>query len=140
MAELGATIIKRIIAISGITCIVIAVAFLLVYIAFRAKDHSGLPMPNGERASANGTADGKYSVRPTVGFVPNEETAIRIAEAVWIPIYGGKKIEKEKPFKATLHDTVWIVTGTLPKGSAGGTAIAEISKESGCIIRVSHEK
>jgi hypothetical protein len=79
------------------------------------------------------------SPAPPNGFVPNAETAIRIAEAVWIPIYGEKQIESEKPFKATLRDDVWIVTGTdLPEGSLGGVAEAHISKRDGCILRVTH--
>lgn len=83
---------------------------------------------------------GQESYVPKEGFVPNEETAIRIAEAIWIPIYGKAKIESEKPFTATLSNGVWTVSGTLPKGYVGGVAIADISKESGCILRVIHEK
>ncbi|MGH9424378.1 MAG: YbbC/YhhH family protein [Thermoanaerobaculia bacterium] len=79
------------------------------------------------------------SSAPASGIVPNAETAIRIAEAVWIPIYGEKLIESEKPFKATLRGDVWIVTGAdLPEGSLGGVAEAHISKRDGCILRVTH--
>lgn len=82
----------------------------------------------------------KHSFIPKDGFVPDKETAIRIAEAVWIPIYGEEKINSEKPFKAKLHNGVWIVEGSLPEGLAGGVAIAEIAKQDGHIIRVSHGK
>ena len=79
------------------------------------------------------------SSAPANGFVPNAETAIRIAEAVWIPIYGEKLIESEKPFKATLRGDVWMVTGAdLPEGSVGGVAEAHISKRDGRILRVTH--
>jgi len=81
----------------------------------------------------------KHSYKPKDGFVPNEDTAIRIAEAVWLPIYG-EEIYGEKPFKAVLEEGVWIVTGSLPEGHLGGVAIAEISKEDGRILRVSHGK
>jgi hypothetical protein len=77
---------------------------------------------------------------PPKGFVPNEQTAISIAVAVWSPIYGKEQIESEKPFKASLKDGVWTVTGTLPEGYNGGTAIADISQENGCILRVIHEQ
>ena len=77
--------------------------------------------------------------KPSEGYVPNAETAVKIAEAVWLPIYG-KKIYKEKPFKAILKDETWFVTGSLPKGSLGGVAEAEISKDNGCIIKISHSK
>jgi hypothetical protein len=76
---------------------------------------------------------------PENGFVPNTQTAIRIAEAVWIPIYGEKQIASERPFKAVLRGDTWVVTGTLPSGaSGGGTALAEIAKRDGRILRVVH--
>jgi len=87
----------------------------------------------------------EHSYVPPEGYVPNEETAIRIAEAVWIPIYGKEKIEGEKPFRARLQDGVWTVVGTLPRRkngrrTAGGVAIAEIAKRDGRVLRVSHGK
>lgn len=36
---------------------------------------------------------------PREGYVPNKETAIKIAEAIWLPIYGNK-IYNSKPFRA----------------------------------------
>jgi hypothetical protein len=82
----------------------------------------------------------KHSFIPKDGFVPDKETAIKIAEAVWLPIYGEKTINNEKPFNATLLNGVWIVEGSLPKGFIGGVAVAEIAKLDGRIIRVSHGK
>lgn len=82
----------------------------------------------------------KHNVKPPEGYVPNEETAIAIAVSVWIPIYGRKKIENEKPYMANLIDGIWFVHGSLPKESLGGVAVAEILKENGKIIRVSHGK
>jgi hypothetical protein len=77
---------------------------------------------------------------PEMGFVPDSQTAIRIAEAVWIPIYGEKKIASEKPFRAKLRGETWLVEGSLPPGVDGGTAIAEISKRDGRILRVIHQQ
>lgn len=78
--------------------------------------------------------------KPKDGYVPDEETAIAIAVAVWNSIYGKEKIKSEKPFRASLKDDVWTITGSLPKGRKGGTAIAEISKDDGRILRVIHGK
>lgn len=76
---------------------------------------------------------------PKNGFVPDATTASRIAEAVWIPIYGEKVISSEKPFKVTLRGDVWTVTGKdLPPGWNGGVAEADISKRDGRILRVIH--
>jgi hypothetical protein len=83
----------------------------------------------------------KHSVKPEAGFVPDERTAIAIAVAVWTPIYGDEKIQKEKPFKAKLKDSVWYVNGTLANGfNKGGVAEAEISKDDARILRISHGK
>jgi hypothetical protein len=85
---------------------------------------------------------GDHSYVPPDGFVPDAATAIRIAEAVWIPVYGADMIGKERPFNATLAGEVWTVTGSLPNGPGqiGGVALAEISKQDARIIRVSHGK
>ena len=75
---------------------------------------------------------------PKAGFVPDKVTAIKIAVAVWIPIYGEKEIEDQKPYEAVLKDGIWYVSGFLPEDFLGGTAEAEIVKENGKIIRISH--
>lgn len=81
----------------------------------------------------------KHSYKPEKGYVSDAATAIKIAEAVLIPIYGEKIIAAEKPFKAELKDNVWIVEGTL-HSARGGVAVIEISKDDGAILRVSHGK
>lgn len=46
------------------------------------------------------------------GYVPDSETAKKIAEAVWTTVYG-EGISKNKPFKVFLRDSsIWIVEGT----------------------------
>jgi hypothetical protein len=37
----------------------------------------------------------------TINYVPNEETAIKIAEAIWLPIYGEKDLQS-KPYIVSL--------------------------------------
>jgi NTF2 fold immunity protein len=83
---------------------------------------------------------GEHSFVPKNGFVPDEKTAIAIAEAVWAPIYGEKKIANEKPFKAKLKDGTWTVEGSLPKLTVGGVAVARISQKDGCILSIGHGK
>jgi hypothetical protein len=83
----------------------------------------------------------KHSVKPKEGFVPDAKTAIKIAVAVWEPIYGEAQIAGEKPYKARLDTNgVWSVEGSLPEGWLGGVAVAEIAKSDGRILRVSHGK
>lgn len=87
----------------------------------------------------------QHSVMPLRGLVPSAKVAVQIAVAVWSPIYGKQHIQDERPFRATLQNGVWTVTGSLPKPRRGefvigGVAIAEISKRDGRILRVSHGK
>ncbi len=82
----------------------------------------------------------EHNYKPASGYIPDEETAIKVAVAVWTPIYGKDKIEKEKPYKAILKDGIWYVEGSLPEGWKGGVAEAEIAKDDGKIIRISHGK
>ncbi len=68
-------------------------------------------------------------------YVPDPETAKKIAEAIWLPLYGDN-IQNQKPFTATLQDSIWIVQGTLPKGTEGGTAYIEIQKKDCKVLKV----
>ena len=74
------------------------------------------------------------------GVVRKEATAIKIAVAVWEPIYGADNIARQTPFHAPVKDGVWTVTGSLPKHMVGGVALAEIAKTDGRILRISHGK
>ena len=74
------------------------------------------------------------------GMVPDKETAIKIAESVWYPIYGSQ-IYTEQPFVAELEgDTVWFVRGSLPKGRVGGCAEIRLRKSDAAVLDVNHEK
>ena len=85
-------------------------------------------------------ATAEHSYVPPRGFVPDERTAIAVAEAILIPIYGAEKIRSERPFRAILRDKTWVVSGSLPRGWVGGVTIIEISKDDCHILRVSHGK
>ena len=89
-------------------------------------------------ATALIAATTKPFFKPKSGFVPDEPTAIAIAVAVWIPVFGDKNIEGEKPYHAHLFGDVWHVDGSLPEGAIGGVAHVEISKEDGRILDMWH--
>lgn len=85
--------------------------------------------------------------RPKEGYVPDSTTAVKIAEAVLVPVFGKKKIESEQPFTAKLKDGVWTVSGTLhcPDGKggitthcAGGVAEVQISKVDAHVLSMVH--
>jgi hypothetical protein len=78
--------------------------------------------------------------KPKDGFVPTKEVAVKIAEAVLVPIYG-KQVLKEKPWKVSLNGDKWFIEGNLPKGMVlGGVVQIEISKTDGQITNVIHGK
>jgi hypothetical protein len=77
---------------------------------------------------------------PPAGYVPDEQTAIRIAKAVLEPAYGNKRIAAQEPFVATLKDGVWTVEGYLPPGVTGGVAHVEISRSDARVLRMIHGK
>ncbi len=77
------------------------------------------------------------------------DTAIYVAKAVLVPVYGKEKIESGRPFTAKLKGDVWTVAGTLhcPDGEGGtttscvgGVAIVEISKLDRRILSMVHGK
>lgn len=87
--------------------------------------------------------------RPARGYVPDASTAVKIAEAVLVPVYGKKHIESERPFTAKLKNDVWTVTGTLhcsdgKRGTTthcfGGVAVVRLSKVDAHILSMVHYK
>ena len=75
---------------------------------------------------------------PEAGAVPTAEVAIKIAVAVWEPIYGKDRIVRQAPYSAKEIEGYWIVRGYLPPSHYGGTALAIIEKKSGKIIHIIH--
>jgi len=72
---------------------------------------------------------------PASGLVPDEATALRIAEAVLISIYGEDRFAKQQPLTASLVQDVWQVDGkSVPKGSFGRRVRIEISKRDGRMV------
>jgi hypothetical protein len=77
---------------------------------------------------------------PGKGYVPDEKTAISIAETTLSKTYGAKQIQQERPFHGTLKEGIWTVAGSLPPNSAGGVAVIHIDQRTGKIISYSHGK
>jgi hypothetical protein len=75
---------------------------------------------------------------PQPGYVPDATTAVSIAEAVLLPLYGSKVIRQERPFRAELrNDSVWVVrSGRYTKGGS----YVEISKADGQILTAERGK
>lgn len=84
--------------------------------------------------------------------VPDQETALQIAEPALIKTYGKRKIDYEKPLRAVLDGGIWTVYGTLccpdSKGRRtcevgrcfGGVATLKIRESDGKILAIYHTR
>jgi hypothetical protein len=77
------------------------------------------------------------SFRPDDGYVPDQKTAVEVAKAIPIPIYGEGQMKSEEPFSVSLEDNVWRVKGSVPHGP-GGNVEVKLSKTDGAVLYVTH--
>jgi NTF2 fold immunity protein len=111
-------------------------------------------------AASGQSRNSERGVAPASGFVPDGPTAIKIAEAVLVPVYGEEKMTSERPFHAELSGDVWSVGGTIPCNMPAdqpttrvearpgitfkklpcleGAAIVRISKTDGRVVFMTH--
>jgi hypothetical protein len=78
---------------------------------------------------------------PDGGFVPDKSTALKIAKAVWLPIYGKRKLMWTK-YQVKLENNIWYIESLnmihLFFGISGGGPFIKIDKNTGEILDVSH--
>jgi len=98
------------------------------------------------------TLSAQISPQPTNVRVPDEATALKIAEPALIKTYGKRQIEDERPLTATLDNGIWIVSGTLCSTDrngnrtcgqhmcVGGTAVLKLRQNDGKILSIIHYK
>jgi hypothetical protein len=84
--------------------------------------------------------------------VPDEATALKIAEPALISTYGKRQIDEERPLTATLHNGIWTVCGTLwctdgngnrtsdPRMCVGGSAVLKLRQRDAKILSIIHPK
>ena len=87
---------------------------------------------------------------PTSVRVPDEATALKIAEPALIKTYGKRQIDYERPLGATLDKGIWTVAGTLccPDRDGhrnceqhmclGGVAVLKLRQRDGKILSIIH--
>jgi hypothetical protein len=73
---------------------------------------------------------------PQHNRVPDSATAVSIARAVAIKVYGKRKIEYEEPLGASLKDGVWNVAGTLCCPDHDGKRVCEPGRCLGGVVEV----
>jgi hypothetical protein len=73
------------------------------------------------------------------GLVPDQRTAIAIAEAVLFPIYGEKNIRDERPYVVKHAGGKWTIEGSLPREFTGGTFHIVIRQRDARVLEIGHE-
>ncbi len=79
------------------------------------------------------------ATRNSLGVVSDEKTAIGIAEAVLVPVFGDDVID-HRPFRAELQDSVWVVRGRKTSSGKGEVPVVVIGVQNACIYDLYHEK
>lgn len=72
--------------------------------------------------------------------VPNAEVAKAIHLAVAGAVYGEAKLAGQRPFQAVRRGDFWVVSGSLPPKTLGGTAVTVMRASTGEVLRVTHER
>jgi hypothetical protein len=126
---------KTTISISFVVFIAAAVAFA---VTLTQQELDELDLNMAKHAVSEFKAGKRSGVTSENGYIPDTNTAVAVAIAVWTPIYGEKQIAQEHPIKAWLIDDLWVVSGSLPEGYNGGVAEAIIRKQDGQILLVRH--
>ena len=95
------------------------------------------------------TLAAQSALPPTSVRVPDEATALKIAEPALIQTYGKRQIDDERPLTATLDKGIWTVSGTLwctdrngnrTHECLGGTAVLKLRQRDGKILSIIHYK
>ena len=73
-------------------------------------------------------------------LINDEETAIKVVEPILFGKYGQKNIELQKPYEVHKIDQYYIVSGTLPGGSIGGTFVIIIDETNARVLEITHYK
>lgn len=73
-------------------------------------------------------------------IIKDSETAIQVSEAILFKIYGKRNIRKQKPYEVSFISGYWVLNGTLPKNTVGGTFLIIISASNGQVIKLTHGK
>jgi len=85
-------------------------------------------------------ADSNYVLMRGDTLIKDKNAVIMLAEAALFPIYGKEQIRQELPYEAYLIDGYWVISGTLPRGSDGGTFEVIINAMDGRFVYLGHGK
>ncbi|POY40093.1 hypothetical protein C3L50_05450 [Flavobacterium alvei] len=120
--------------------LVIFLAFTINSFAQNNRTHLGEKYAKEELDAVLANKPGDNLVDNKELIVKNSNTAIKIAEAILFEIYGKANIEEQKPYEKYLIKNYWVILGTLPEGSLGGTFLIIIDARNAQVLKIIHGK
>lgn len=114
---------------------ILAIAFLVSCGAKKTKNQEGddIYYFNYENHIQETNETQKFDI----DLVPDEKTAIKLAEAIWYARYKYEKKEINLPYIITLEsEKVWYIKTSLPKNYMGQIFFIKINKYDGRILYV----
>jgi hypothetical protein len=95
-----------------------------------------------DNADAVLTISDEYGFISSNGYIPDKETAIKIAKAIWQPIYGKRELFLLSYDVKLENESVWVIEGysnlQIFFNKFGGGPIIKIDKFSGRVLYVGH--
>jgi hypothetical protein len=73
-------------------------------------------------------------------LIKDSSTAIKIAEPILFGIYGKENIGSQRPYETYLIDNYWVIAGTLPKDTDGGTFLFILDARNSKVLKITHGK
>jgi hypothetical protein len=119
---------------------VIFFAFTISSYAQNNRTHLGEKYAKEELDAVLANKSGDNLVDNKELIVKNSNTAIKIAETILFDIYGKANIEEQKPYEKYLIKGYWVILGTLPERSKGGTFLIIIDAKNAQVLKITHGK
>ncbi len=123
------------------------ILFLFLILSFNAcgqykRDRIILGRPYAEQELRESLNDSSLHnvIDHKTSIIKDSTVAISVAESVLFSIYGKESIIKQRPYEIYFINNYWILIGTLPEGSLGGTFLIIIDSRDSRIIRLTHGK
>nr|WP_322625617.1 NTF2 fold immunity protein [uncultured Flavobacterium sp.] len=73
-------------------------------------------------------------------LLPSQADAIAFAELILFRIYGEENIKRQRPYGCFHINNHWIISGSLPDDSLGGTFLIIIDDRNAKVVQITHGK
>jgi NTF2 fold immunity protein of polymorphic toxin system component len=123
--------------------ILIPIFILTTYLSYSQENNDHWRMTNEQAKSIVKETLKDLTLHNVIGnksILTTEKKVIEFAKFILFDIYGKKNIVNQKPYDVFLIDEYWLISGTLPKGTLGGTFMMMIDSKNYKIVRLTHGK